>query len=300
MDRYYSNGKLLITGEYAVLDGAIALALPTKFGQDLQISELDVPCIIWESFSVEKNLWFQAEFQLAELDVATDDTKVSILKKILLEAQKLNPKFLNDGKGAFVQTFLSFPNDWGLGTSSTLINNIAQWAEVDAFELLQNSFGGSGYDIACAQNNTPITYQINHRKPTVHTVDFTPDFVDHLYFVHLNQKQDSKEGIQLYRSIEMEKTEFVNAVSGLTHQMLEVQNLSEFEQLLAAHERLVGSFLNITPLKEALFADYFGAIKSLGAWGGDFILVTGNEHTPGYFKDRGYETVLSYKEMILT
>ena len=30
---FYSNGKLLITGEYVVLDGAKALALPTKFGQ---------------------------------------------------------------------------------------------------------------------------------------------------------------------------------------------------------------------------------------------------------------------------
>ena len=34
---YYSNGKLLITGEYLVLDGAEALALPTKFGQNLII-----------------------------------------------------------------------------------------------------------------------------------------------------------------------------------------------------------------------------------------------------------------------
>ena len=35
--KYYSNGKLLITGEYVVLDGAKALALPTKFGQYLII-----------------------------------------------------------------------------------------------------------------------------------------------------------------------------------------------------------------------------------------------------------------------
>ena len=32
---FYSNGKLLITGEYVVLDGAKALALPTKYGQNL-------------------------------------------------------------------------------------------------------------------------------------------------------------------------------------------------------------------------------------------------------------------------
>ena len=31
--KYYSHGKLLITGEYTVLYGAAALALPAKFGQ---------------------------------------------------------------------------------------------------------------------------------------------------------------------------------------------------------------------------------------------------------------------------
>ena len=36
---FYSNGKLLITGEYVVLDGAKALALPTKFGQSLLVKD---------------------------------------------------------------------------------------------------------------------------------------------------------------------------------------------------------------------------------------------------------------------
>ena len=36
---FYSNGKLLITGEYVVLDGAKALALPTKFGQSLVVKQ---------------------------------------------------------------------------------------------------------------------------------------------------------------------------------------------------------------------------------------------------------------------
>ena len=38
---FYSNGKLLITGEYLVLDGAKALALPTKYGQYLTVEFLD-------------------------------------------------------------------------------------------------------------------------------------------------------------------------------------------------------------------------------------------------------------------
>jgi hypothetical protein len=36
---FYSNGKLLLTGEYVVLDGAEALALPTRFGQNLKVKQ---------------------------------------------------------------------------------------------------------------------------------------------------------------------------------------------------------------------------------------------------------------------
>ena len=37
---YYSNGKLLLTGEYVVLDGAEALAVPTRFGQNLTVKQV--------------------------------------------------------------------------------------------------------------------------------------------------------------------------------------------------------------------------------------------------------------------
>jgi mevalonate kinase len=46
---FYSNGKLLITGEYLVLDGAKALALPTKFGQNLTVEEGANQEISWTS-----------------------------------------------------------------------------------------------------------------------------------------------------------------------------------------------------------------------------------------------------------
>ena len=35
-------------------------------------------------------------------------------------------------------------------TSSTLIANLAKWSNVDPYILLSETFGGSGYDIACA------------------------------------------------------------------------------------------------------------------------------------------------------
>ena len=300
MEKFYSNGKLLITGEYVVLDGALSFALPTTFGQDLEVCELDQPVIIWESFSVLEELWFQAEIKIADFHLESNNPMEATLKKIILEAKKLNPSFLANGKGAFVQTHLNFPNDWGLGTSSTLINNIASWAKVNAFELLNKSFGGSGYDIACAQNNSPIYYQIENKIPKIEKVVFDPSFKENLFFVHLNQKQNSKEGIQAYKSLKIDKSVFREAVSEISKKIVHATNVTDFEKALNEHEKLISELLQIPTVKQRLFPDYFGAIKSLGAWGGDFVLATGNEHTMDYFESKGYSTLLTYKEMILS
>ena len=40
MDAFYSHGKLLLTGEYLVLDGALALAVPCKLGQSLTVRSI--------------------------------------------------------------------------------------------------------------------------------------------------------------------------------------------------------------------------------------------------------------------
>ena len=209
MTNYYSNGKLLLTGEYLVLEGAKSLAVPTKFGQDLVVETIKEPQLIWGSFLPNGNCWFEAVFEVSKFRLVsctyTSDTQgnaeviAETLLEILQEARGLNPNFLNSEHGYIVKTSLTFPRNWGLGSSSTLINSIASWAKVDPFKLLWNSFKGSGYDIACAQNNAPIFYQIKDKKPTVHQVAFNPTFKENLFFVHLNAKQDSKEGIAKFR-----------------------------------------------------------------------------------------------------
>jgi hypothetical protein len=54
------------------------------------------------------------------------------------------------------------------------------------------------------------------------------------------------------------------------------------------------------PIKQRLFPDYNGAIKSLGAWGGDFILVSGTTHPEAYFNSKGYRTIFRYSDLILS
>jgi len=309
LKNYYSNGKLLLTGEYLVLDGAKSLALPTKFGQDLIVERIQEPQIIWGSFTHTGACWFEAVFDLKKLRLVScsfnsdKDGNAEVIAETLLdilkEAKKVNPDFLNTANGFVVKTNLTFPRNWGLGTSSTLINSIAKWAEVDAFQLLWNSFKGSGYDIACAQNNTPIFYQIEAKKPVVEKVMFNPSFKENLFFIHLNEKQDSKQGIAKFRETGARFQKEITVVSAISDEFLKATTVLDLNKLIVAHEQIISSIIKLKPVKEKLFSNYFGEIKSLGAWGGDFVLVTGNEQTPAYFKNKGFETILSYSEMIL-
>ena len=163
MVSFYSNGKLLLTGEYVVLDGANALALPTNFGQSLSIETNNSNTIIWKSYNELNEIWFEDEIFIEEKSddlVLTSQKKNEIsvrLIQILKAVRELNPEFLKSQKGFSIKTEQNFNRLWGLGTSSTLINNIADWAKVDAYQLLKLTFGGSGYDIACAKAKTNIT-----------------------------------------------------------------------------------------------------------------------------------------------
>ena len=83
---FYSNGKLLITAEYLVLDGAKALALPTKFGQYLNVSSGKSQEIRWTSFDYDKSIWFQESISFSEIihfvetePITVKDTLVGIL-----------------------------------------------------------------------------------------------------------------------------------------------------------------------------------------------------------------------------
>lgn len=301
---FYSNGKLLITGEYLVLDGAKAFALPTKFGQNLVVEKNNSQEINWKSFDSDGSLWFETTFSFSEIAVNDSQEKeVSIrstLLVILQEAFKLNPGFINKTNGYCVTTSLTFPRNWGLGTSSTLINNVAQWVNIDAFILLKNSFGGSGYDIACAQNDFPILYKLEDEKPIVEIVDFEPHFSRNLYFVYLEKKQSSKASILSYynnKNTVLEKSIAKN--NALTQAVLGAKNLDKFALALEEHEAEMSIILEMQTIKESHFPDFKGVVKSLGAWGGDFVLVVSDENPTNYFTQKGFKTIIPYKNMIL-
>ena len=300
---FYSNGKLLITGEYLVLDGAKGFALPTKFGQNLIVEEGSDQQIEWKSYDSDGSIWFEDTILISDIlkPIHTEvDSVKNTLITILKEAFLLNPDFLTNSEGYKITTELTFPRNWGLGTSSTLINNIAQWLKINAFVLLKKSFGGSGYDIACAQNDTPILYYLELGNPTVEKVDFSPSFTTNIHFVYLNKKQNSKTAIAAYkRNNKNNLSQVITLNNQTTSEVLEAKTIQAFAEALEKHELDMSVILETPTIKDSLFPDFRGTIKSLGAWGGDFIMVIANDNPTEYFAQKGYTTIIPYDEMIL-
>lgn len=297
---FYSNGKLLITSEYLVLDGAEALAIPTVFGQGLKVSKSESEGIYWTSKNEKGAIWFEAEFDnIPNLKIksSTNQKVAETLLDILHTAKKLNPIFLSTGSSLEVVTHMNFPREWGLGSSSTLINNIAQWAEVNAFELLKNSFRGSGYDIACAQSDSPLVYSNITKSPLIHKVKLKWPFTEELFFVYLNQKQDSKRAIAYYNKLSENKNALISNANKLTEQFINCKTFSQFENLIERHENLISGLLKMPVIKDHLFSDFSGSLKSLGAWGGDFVLATRKEALT-YFSEKGYKTIIPFNQMV--
>lgn len=298
---FYSHGKILLTAEYAVLEGVKALALPTQKGQSLQIKYTHDNHIRWQSFTHLNQAWIDLRFDTDFNCIKAENTSqehIESVQALLKCLQELSPFFYQNGIHLISQ--LEFPRDWGLGSSSTLMNNLAQWLNINPYELLEKSMGGSGYDIAAAQHDTAIFYERNNFTPRVSPVDFSPVFKDHLFFVHLNQKQNSRTAISNYRK----KTGISEAnklrLAAIGEEILQAKTMDVFVALIEEHETITAAFLEQKPVKEQLFPDFNGAVKSLGAWGGDFVLVTGDaKKCNNYFKEKGYTTLLPYSDFIL-
>lgn len=299
---YWSAGKLLLTSEYVVIDGAKALAIPCRFGQSLKVKNNHSGKIHWIGKTNTGEVWIECELASPSLDVvsANDDEKAQKLSIYLRSAKELSVIFPTSG--AQVETNLDFPRDWGLGSSSTLLTNIAKWLQINPFEFHFAVSNGSGYDIACGMSGKPLIYQTIDQQASFEEIDFDPDFKDHIYFIHLNQKQISDKEVDRYSELkkELNLKEITSIFSGITEEIRNANSLDKFNLLINEHEILMSHALQRDTIKESLFQMYAGGtIKSLGAWGGDFVMVTAQKKEDlEYFKNKGFNTILRFDEMI--
>ncbi len=297
---FYSHGKVLLTAEYAVLEGVKALALPTQKGQSLKVDYCDNNQIHWQSYTDKNALWINLTFDKQFNCIAAENTTqehINAVENLLKTMAELAPEFYR--KGVRITTKLEFPRDWGLGSSSTLINNLGQWLKLNPYLLLEKTMGGSGYDIAAAQNSRPIYYERNGFNPQVSPALFSPSFKENLFFVHLNQKQNSRSAIADYKKRTEISAKTKMRLSAIGAEIIHAPRQSDFNALLREHETITAAFLGQTPVQERYFPDFEGQIKSLGAWGGDFVIASGNSDTAAYFQAKGFETVIPYKDFIL-
>ncbi|AQX04626.1 30S ribosomal protein S6 [Elizabethkingia meningoseptica] len=298
--QFFSHGKLLLTSEYFVLDGAKALAVPTRLGQELSVEIIDdrKSCIYWETYR-ENILWLTTCIDYKNLEVTEtnkEDASAFILK-IFRTLKELRSDKLEHNTSYILKSNVQFPENYGLGSSSTLMNNLADWAGIDAFLLNDLALGGSGYDIAVAKEGAPVLYTRKENEKIVETVNYKPTFSEQLLFVHLNKKQDSREGIRMYR--EKDKSpDLINFFSALTDDILKCPDLENFSLLMEEHEKVMSNFLKIPPVKEKYFKNAPSFFKSLGAWGGDFILTTKFRDYESYFLHNGFPNFFSYEKII--
>lgn len=342
MQQFHAQGKLLLTGEYAVLDGALALAIPTQQGQSLSVAENpQAESLDWTSYDHQNKVWLALRWrpmlalppEIHIGDTALAERLINILKKAIQ---------LRDGDfsvlaGKTVKSQLGFDRQWGLGSSSTLLHCIASWLEVDAFALLEATFGGSGYDLACATAKGPILFQRQNGQAVWEEVNWQPEWLASSYFLYLNKKQNSREGIAQYRQQAVQTTD-IATISNYTAQLLEARLLrepaSEYipmakpknEQklrlqklgsrinkasapslvqsmsILAAHEASVARLTKQATIQSTFFPDFPGQIKSLGAWGGDFAWVLSELDEAAcrnYFHQKGYDLLLPWSALAL-
>ena len=302
MKSFSSHGKFLLTGEYLVLKGAVALGLPTKLGQTMTVETVHAPSLQWNANKPD-GPWFSSSFDPETLEIiATDDqAKAEKLVKILNALRQLNPQALIPG--LHFETHLEFDPSWGLGSSSTLISVLSQWAEVNPYELLKMTLGGSGYDIACATASSAIHYRLDHGQPMVQHVAFNPPFADRLFFVYQGKKQHSSNEVKAFTQHcdQVDLSSEIQTISELSMALPTVTYFEDFCTLLQVHESILARCLDREPV-QLQYSGFNGVLKSLGAWGGDFLLAATDlpfEEVKAYFNNKGLSTIFKYQDLIL-
>ena len=280
MKEFFSQGKVLLTAEYAVLEGVKALALPTIKGQSLTVKTTrSNNRLFGKHLPMTINCGLTPYLIFNSGAFMPGDTSPKVIEKLVLILQAmetLSPSFYKTG--VEITTRLDFPQDWGLGSSSTLINNLAQWLKINPYLLLEKTFGGSGYDLAAAQSKGALFYTRKAFSPTIEKVNFDPPFKDNLYFVYLNQKRNSQEAIKGYTERKSLSQSNKKRLEKIGEELLSCKAQENFNLLLKEHEDITGAFLGETPVQARLFPDFNGQIKSLGCLGWRFC--------PSFWKSR--------------
>lgn len=287
MQHYFAPGKLLLSGEYSVLKGAKAIAVPTQKGQHLKVrpAEGKGDGAHYRALDHIGNPWL--DFSLHQ----ASSKEELLVKDILWDASSID--FLEQFK---LETKLDFPREWGLGSSSTFISLIADWLKLDVWDLFFKHLSGSGYDVAVAQVKKALSYRLQGpQQPSWEEVQI-PSIFSETYFLYLGKKQNSAKEVARFLA-ESRSSKLIQSISELSEDLLKIKDLESLEDWMDAHERISAELIGLEPVPTRVLPEFGGKAKSLGAWGGDFLWLSRVEN-PVALEAAGYPTLLSFREMI--
>lgn len=301
---FHSNGKLMLAGEYAVIADSKALAASLSCGQSLSVSfNSDGPHeVLWKTFEGESQT-VEFNFPIEDIDQKRykPEGERGFLLLLLRAARRIDKRFLAERGLYVVESTIETGLKPGMGMSSSLISNIAFWANVNPYRLNRIISKGSGYDVAAARSSGIITYRKNCNEPEIQTVSLPENILNKLFLVHLNEKENTEKSISLYLNLLRTKKKAILSINEIIDKMLKVNTVEGFGGLMEKHDLILAKILSRKTAKQIHFSNFNGWIKSSGAWGGDYVLALSedsDENVKKYFVDKGFKSVIKLNELL--
>jgi len=289
MKAFYAPGKVMLCGEYTVTIGQEALALPTQLGQWMRVWEFEMKDewkLVWQSQDIDGQAWWNMSFSLEQFLVDSDTVfeefaDDAIALNLLKMLQQLPMKTWTPGKSVRIETHLQFPQEWGLGSSSTLCALLARWSLGDAQKIQQAVWGGSGYDVAVAEVGKPLVYWISGDEPNWAEWRLRPELSANWWILMPGNKQNSRESLRSVkeRLLELQQEPFImHQLKQIIDRIKLAEDVPTMEAGLEMYQAILGTMLEVdTPYQKMGWQPVRGGLcKWLGAWGGDMILVNEN------------------------
>ena len=213
--------------------------------------------LIWEAKS-PTGLWFKTILKLQTLEVLETNNQIFSNRLVLLlkNAKELSKNILNETIGISVETKLGFNPEFGFGSSSTLVFCVSKWANVNPYLLQKKTFGGSGFDIACADAKGPITFLRTGENIEIKNVELSPKITNNLFFIYLGKKQQTSKSIKNFKKKAAYTNLDIDRITAITNEAIKAESIDDFEALLIEHEQLMSSIIQTPTIKSSCFSQY--------------------------------------------
>ena len=281
MQTFFAPGKILLAGEYAVLLGLEAHAVPVKQGQWMEFfayntPENQAPTVHFKALDEHGESWIENTYDLdSEVWRDTPAPELDAFDKVL---QFVSADFWESQTSYRIETRLEFGRETGLGSSSTFIALMAQCFRLDPQKLQEHIFAGSGYDVAVACLGKPLSFWRNEKGahyrqwslPATLTEDWSVVFLGH----KVNSRHSAAEIIENLKEVLAEPF-YKQQFERVLRIVRDAETTASVEAALEMYQLLLAQLVNMdTPYKQfGLKPVKQGLCKWLGAWGGDMLLV---------------------------